>query len=101
MDFGKSTGTRCPLDKIEYKDEHGQQQTLHCYFQNGSNRGLSKGLLCIAKELKLKVPAKILLNDLRTLLSHHPAFITVRFYILPNVFQLLSLYIYRFHDWNS
>lgn len=75
------------MDKIEYKDANGQHQILNCYFQNGQNSGQSKGLLCIAKELNLKLPAKILLNDLRAMLSQHPAFQTVSFYTLPSVFK--------------
>lgn len=102
LDFGKSSGTRFPVNKIEYTDSTGQQLILDCYFQNGSNRGWSKGLLCIAKELKLEMPSKIKLADLRTLLYHHPAFQAVSFYTLSNVFkQLLSSTIYRFLDWNN
>ena len=102
MDFGKSPGTRCPVDTIEYVDAQGQKQILNCYFQDGPNHGMSKGLLYLAKELKVKVPSKIKLEDLRTLLSDHPAFKTVSFYTLLNFLKLLiGFTIYRFLDWNN
>ncbi|CAF5016143.1 unnamed protein product, partial [Rotaria sp. Silwood1] len=77
LDFGKSIGTRCPVDRIEYTDAQGQKQILNCYFQGGPNHGMSKGLLYLAKELQIQVPSKIRLEDLRVLLSDHPAFKTV------------------------
>lgn len=50
-DFGKSIGTRCPVDTINFADTQGVKQTLGCYFRRGQNRGLPKGLLEIAREL--------------------------------------------------
>lgn len=82
LDFGKSSGTRCPVEQIEYTDQEGQRQVLDCYFQDGPRRGMSKGLLCIAEELNLEMPSKIKLDDLRRLLSQHPAFETVQSYYL-------------------
>jgi hypothetical protein len=49
-------------------------QSLPCYFQNGPDKGKSKGLFQIAVELECRPPAGIKLNELRQLLSHHPAF---------------------------
>ncbi|CAF4218138.1 unnamed protein product, partial [Rotaria sp. Silwood2] len=54
-DFGKGTGTRCPVSSIEYKDEMNNIRTLDCYFQSGPDKGKSKGLLAIALELGVKV----------------------------------------------
>lgn len=102
LDFGKGSGTRCPVDKIEYKDSNGQQQILNCYFENGPKKGLSKGLLYIAQELQIEMPSKIKLDDLRTLLSVHPAFQTVNPYTLMSVFNMLiKLIIYRLPDQNN
>lgn len=78
FDFGKSIGTRCPVNQIEYKDSTGNSKVLHCYFQSGSNQGKSKGLLEIAKELQLKLAPTIKLQDLQKLLADHPAFKNVR-----------------------
>jgi hypothetical protein len=86
-DFGKSIGTRCPVDKIEYTDTKGKSKVLHCYFQSGPHKGESKGLLEIAKELEIKMSSKIKLDDLRELLSDHPAFKNVRNSLLYNVFE--------------
>ena len=87
------------MDKIEYTDAQGQKQTLNCYFQNGPNYGKSKGLMHLAKDLEVKVPSKIKLEDLRTLLSDHPAFKTVTFYTPLNLLKLLMrLTVYRFLD---
>jgi hypothetical protein len=78
FDFGKSIGTRCPVDKIEYTDAKEKSKVLHCYFQSGPYQGKSKDLLEIAKELKVKLPSKIKLNNLQKLLADHPAFKNVR-----------------------
>ena len=78
-DFGKTSGTRCPVDTIEYLDEGGQIHIIDTYFKNGSKSGLSKGLLEIARELGFSVSSKIKLDDLRNELSQHPAFSNVRF----------------------
>ncbi len=99
LDFGKSIGTRCAVDKIEYTDARGKKQILNCYFESGTNQGMSKGLLNIAKELKVKLPSKIKLEDLRVILSDHSAFKTVSFYTLLNLLKLLMCFtIYRFLD---
>jgi len=94
LDFGKSCGTRCPLDKIEYTDTQGKGHILHCYFESGPNKGLSKGLVEIAKELKVKLPSNIKLDDLRALLSDHPAFKTVSSYTLLSRLELLIAYLF-------
>ncbi len=75
-DFSKSIGTQCKVDTIEYV-ENGQSKMLHCRFQNGPNQGKTKGLLEIAKELRVKLPAKINLDELRSVMSEHSAFKTV------------------------
>src|ERR1700722_2757911 len=94
LDFGKSCGTRCPLDKIEYTDTQGKGHILHCYFESGPNKGLSKDLVEIAKELKVKLPSNIKLDDLRALLSDHPAFKTVSSYTLLSRLELLIAYLF-------
>jgi hypothetical protein len=76
-DFGKSIGTRCPVDTIEFVDSQGTKQTLDCYFISGPEQGLSKGLLEIATELKLTTASNLKLNELQKLLSDHPAFSNV------------------------
>jgi transposase len=73
-DFGKNIGTRCPVNEIAYLDEHDQMQSISCFYTSGENKGKSKGLFVLAKELKLAVPNKIKLDELRNLLSLHSAF---------------------------
>ena len=72
-DFGKSIGTRCPVERITYTD-NGFQKNLDCYFKNGINKGKSKGLLAIAHELNISVPQRCTLQELKHLLSQHKAF---------------------------
>lgn len=74
LDFGKSIGTRCPTDTIEYVDQQDVRQVIDCYFKTGRNKGLSKGLIEISKELNVKLPPKLKLAQLRDILSNHPAF---------------------------
>jgi hypothetical protein len=76
-DFSKGISTLCKVNTIEYL-ENGKSKMLHCRFQSGVNQGETKGLLEIAKELKVTLPVKINLEDLRSLMADHPAFKTVR-----------------------
>ena len=56
-DFGMKSGTRCPVQSIEYLDPAtNQQKTINCYFTDGESKGKSRGLLNIALTLELKVP---------------------------------------------
>ncbi|CAF2556502.1 unnamed protein product [Rotaria sp. Silwood2] len=73
-DFSKGIGTRCRGDSIEFIDDDGKNQRLPCFFSSGENKGKSKGLLVLAKELKLDVDNNIKLDDLQRLLSNHSAF---------------------------
>jgi transposase len=73
-DFGKSVGTRCPVNEIIFLDERGQTQSISCFFTSGENKGKSNGLLVLAKELKLAVHHRIKLDELRNLLARHSAF---------------------------
>ena len=72
--FGKSRGSRCPIDIIEYYDHHNNKKILQCYFQSGPNKNKSKGLLELAKELDISAPLPCSPSQLRELLSRHPAF---------------------------
>ena len=76
-DFGKSSGTRCPVDAIEYQDENGKHQIHNTYFTHGPKLGSSKGLFQIAKELGISLSSKIKLDELRNKLDKHPAFCNV------------------------
>ncbi|CAF1240634.1 unnamed protein product [Adineta ricciae] len=73
-DFGMKPGTRCKTDKIFYRDEDGQKQSIDCFFTTGSNKGQSKGLLILAKELGIKTSSNIRLEELKRLLNSHDAF---------------------------
>ena len=73
-DFGKSVGTRCPVETITYCDENGSKKIIDCYFKNGPHRGKSKGLFEIANELYISIPRGCKLRQLHNLLSQHKAF---------------------------
>ena len=73
-DFGKRSGTRCPISVIEYIDEMNTPKKIECFFQSGPQKGQSKGLLAIALELGFKVSSNSTLDKLRSLLSGHKAF---------------------------
>ena len=90
-EFGMKSGTRCPVNQIQYKDDKGQQQIVDCYFTTGEDKGKSKGLLIVAKELKIKVPANVKLEELKRLLSSHKAFQNVRLLFGLSVDFLISL----------
>ena len=92
-DFGKSIGTRCTTDTIEYMDSQGQLQVIDCFFKRGPNNGLSKGLLEISTELNVKLPPKVKLEQLREILANHPAFKVVS--LIKYVTCLLFMLLYR------
>ncbi|CAF3064849.1 unnamed protein product [Rotaria sp. Silwood2] len=73
-DFGKSVGTRCPVETITYYDDNGSIKTIDSYFKNGPHKGNSKGLLEIANELHISIPRACKLGELHCLLSQHKAF---------------------------
>ncbi|CAF4500820.1 unnamed protein product, partial [Didymodactylos carnosus] len=50
-DFGKGIDTRCPVKFLEFIDEKGEQIKIPCHFTKGENKGKSKGLEVLAKEL--------------------------------------------------
>ena len=80
-DFGMKPGTRCSVDKIEFTDEQNIRQTIHCY----NDEGTSKGLLALAHELNVPVPRKYNLQELKLLLAEHRAFKNVsHFSVLQN-----------------
>ena len=64
---------------FRYRDSNGKAQVLDCFFVNGPNRGLSKGLAVIAKELNVKNADRLTLPQLRAHLADHPAFQNVGF----------------------
>lgn len=73
-DFGKNSNTRCPVEFLEWIDEHNKRQRLDCHFPSGVLKGKSKGLLQIGIELGLNIPEKIKLHELKQLLLQHKAF---------------------------
>ncbi|CAF1339451.1 unnamed protein product [Adineta ricciae] len=74
QDFRKSVGGHCTVDCIEYLDEDGNPHIIDCYFKDGANKGKSKGLVEICKDLGIQLPPKIKLEEIRELLPGHPAF---------------------------
>ena len=88
-EFGMKPGTRCPVDQIQYIDDHGQQKTIQCYFTSGPSRGKSKGLFKIAEELKISLHENIKLKELKELLGRHKAFQNVRKSLIT-VFDIIA-----------
>ncbi|CAF3885734.1 unnamed protein product [Rotaria magnacalcarata] len=73
-EFSKGIGTKCPVDSITYVDDKGKVISISCRFTTDDHRGKTKGLLELAKELKLPCLPSIKLTELRTLLAQHAAF---------------------------
>lgn len=74
LDFGKSIGTNYPFDKIEHIDGKGNSKVLHPFFRSRPNNWKTRGLLEMAKELQLKLPSKMKLQELQNLISDYPSF---------------------------
>ncbi|CAF1391906.1 unnamed protein product [Adineta ricciae] len=64
-DFRMKLGTRCSTEKIFYRDRHGKQLTIDCFSTTGVNKGQSKDLLNLAKELGIDSPPKVKLEELK------------------------------------
>ena len=63
------------MDEIEWLDENNNLQTLNCYYENEEGEFVSKGLLKIAKELKLvRENQTVKLDDLKEICKKHAAF---------------------------
>ncbi|CAF4508624.1 unnamed protein product, partial [Didymodactylos carnosus] len=74
QEFGKNIGTRCPVEQIEYVDENGVPKVIDCCFKGGENKGKSKGLVELCKDLGVQLLAQIELDEIRDMLSRHRAF---------------------------
>ena len=91
QDFGKNIGTRCPVEQIEYVDDHGSRKVLDCYFKDGPNKGKSKGLVELCRDLGVVLPQKIKLHEVRETLAKHPAFqnVSMAHFIIKKESQVL------------
>ncbi|CAF4212343.1 unnamed protein product, partial [Rotaria magnacalcarata] len=69
-DFAMKPGGRCPVDAIEYVDDHNVKVTIECYDDDGE----SKGLLKLAEELNLDILQNCKLLELKEIVSEHAAF---------------------------
>ena len=91
QDFGKNIGTRCPVEQIEYVDDHGSRKVLDCYFKDGPNKGKSKGLMELFRDLGVALPQTIKLHQVRETLAKHPAFqnVSMAHFIIKKESQVL------------
>ena len=100
-EFGMKTRTRCPVDQIQYIDDHGQQKTIQCYFTSGTSKKKSKGLVKIAEELKISLHENIKLKELKELLVIHKVFQNVRKSLITvfDIIVSLSIIIFSNQNW--
>ncbi|CAM2729580.1 unnamed protein product [Rotaria socialis] len=97
-DFSRSVGTKCTVDKIQYLDPNGKARSIDCFFQSDPNKGLSKGVDVIAKELGIAQPEKFKLPALLDHLSTHPAFQNVsRLELLAQKYHVRIHFCPKFH----
>ncbi|CAF1406848.1 unnamed protein product [Adineta steineri] len=97
-DFGMKPGTRCKIDKLCYKDKSSKQQTIDCFFTRRSQKGQSKGLLILAKELGINVPPNVKLEELKQLLSLHEAFKNIsKLEMVANTYGVAISFSPKFH----
>lgn len=97
-DFGKGIDTRCPVDVIEYLDSQGKSVTVPCHFTSGQDRGKSKGLVQLAKDLHIPVTKTMTLSEIRALMSTHPAFQNVsRLEALARKYHVKVIFVPKFH----
>ena len=97
--MSKKSGTNCPYETIEW-EENGETFKIDCFFDKDKKK--SKGLFILAQELnmiKLETLEKdIKLQELRDLLSKHPAFVdSTHLQILAKRHNINLIYIPKFH----
>ncbi len=80
------------MQSLEFLDDRGKSVNISCYFSSGENKGKSKGLLVLAKELKLPVQDSMRLGDLINVLATHRAFQNVS--LIFNLFSLTITLLY-------
>jgi len=80
-DFGKGNNTRCPVSTVEFQDEQNNLIKFDFFFQSGPRKGQSKGLLTVAEELGFRVSPRTTLEQLKLILSDHPIFQNVLYFI--------------------
>ncbi|CAF4180647.1 unnamed protein product [Rotaria sp. Silwood2] len=98
QDFGKTIGTRCPVEQIEYVDENNRKKVIDCYFKEGEYKGKSKGLVQLCKDLDAQLPAKIKLDEIIKILSTHPAFQNVtKLEMLGTKYKVTIIYCPKYH----
>ncbi|CAM4866046.1 unnamed protein product [Rotaria socialis] len=91
-EFSKGIGMKCPVNSITYVDDKGKVISISCRFTTGDHRGKTKGLVELAKELKLPCLPSIKLTELQTLLAQHAAFQNVsKIEILARKYNIKSL----------
>ncbi|CAF1911762.1 unnamed protein product, partial [Rotaria magnacalcarata] len=97
-EFNKGIGTKRPVDSITYVDDKGKVISISCRFTTGDHRGKTKGLLELAKELKLPCLPSIKLTELRTLLAQHAAFQNVsKLEIFARKYNIKVIFCPKFH----
>lgn len=80
------------MQSLEFLDDRGKPVNISCYFSSGANKGKSKGLLVLAKELKLPIQDSMRLGDLINVLATHRAFQNVS--LIFNLFSLTITLLY-------
>jgi len=100
--FAKGIGYKCPVDYIDYLDQNDNPSTLKCFFETGLNKGKSKGLFEIAKELNLinnNLKLKdITLLELKNLLATHNSFKAItKLELLANKYGVKIIFLPKFH----
>ena len=97
-DFSKGVNTKCPIDVIEYLDSQGKSVSVPCHFTSGPDRGKSKGLVELAKDLNIPLTTHMTLSEIRALMSTHPAFQNVsRLETLARKYQIKVIFVPKFH----
>ena len=66
--------TRCPIEQIEYDDDHGSRKVLDCHFKDRPNNVKSKELVELCRDLSVTLSQKINLQEVREALAKHPTF---------------------------
>ncbi|CAF2737794.1 unnamed protein product [Rotaria sp. Silwood2] len=97
-DFSKGIGTKCSVDSIEYTDDNGQLVSVSCYFSKGQHKGLSKGLVELARDLKVPISPSMKLPEIRTRLSTHSAFQNLsKLELLAKKYHVKVIFCPKFH----
>ena len=90
--------TTCSVHALKYLDHQARTISVSCYFDRGEHWGKSKGLLELAKDLKVSVYSSMKLPGRRPLVADYPDFRNIsKLERLAHKYNVKIIFVPKFH----